>query len=179
MINNSSLVFLSLVIFFSSCENKRIRELEKENRELKTKLEKLLVYKVDSILHEYVVAKKAIADSIVFDKPDERYNSMLCGWTRLFSYNLNKTARLHLKYKSNYIITDLNSPEYETLKYTRPSKQRKDYKFKENYIISKDEQISFIPNDTGYYYWTGQLVVKNPRTGKLTYYPIQDSIYVY
>jgi hypothetical protein len=158
-------------------QNKTIQTLENENKNLFKVNENLKIMDYTEYNRIYNNAKKAIADSIIFDKKDNEV--MLCGMSKLDVFNFHKTGKVNTKYQSNYILFDIyNSRDYD-VEYTTPTKNKVEYSSETNFINPPTENLIFIPKDTGFYYWTGNLIVRNQRTGRIQRWPFKDSLLVY
>lgn len=156
---------------------KRIKSLENENTALLEMNEKLKIRDFDEYKKIYNEAKRAIVDSIIFDINDNEM--LICNMSKLDVFNFHKTGKVNSKYQSCYKLFDMyNSNDFD-VEYTPPSKNRIEYSRDHYFINPPTENLIFIPKDTGFYYWTGNLIVRNLRTGRVQRWPFVDSLLVY
>lgn len=167
------LILISSLFLFVACHNKsdlkKIEELEKENKEMKEKLSPKSINRI------YESAKKSILDSIVFGKINSE--TMLCGFGFYSFRNITESRSLKIsqKYTTKIMMHGNQEKYFDSLYYSTPSKNKNNNE-KFHHLAT---DFSFIPNDTGTYYWKGKILIINPRTGMHTEYPIIDSFYVY
>lgn len=170
------LILFFALILFVSCHNKndleKIKELEIQNGNWKAEIERW------NILYEnaskIIVQKDTKSDSI------ERkcisnfaYKYLLINQTSQKRIQLNQE-----KFESQLRFCIDNSQTVSEYFYSIPQKNKN-----ENFgviQIKNGNRFTYIPKDTGWYYWKGNVITRNMRTGEfLREYPFIDSFYVY
>ncbi|MCC6582708.1 MAG: hypothetical protein IT271_03305 [Chitinophagales bacterium] len=153
---------------------KKIAELEEENKII-----------ADSLTKQNKIIK-LVYDSLIEKQANEMVYCNIIFYRHLAINNTNNSLRLNSTYNGKIYFAEIHSGSaYSncTLKYSLPSKERKFNKESnlKGSINSEDDffNFSFMPKDTGWYYWNGNILLKNLRSGAVTSYPITDSFYVY
>jgi hypothetical protein len=164
-----------------ACHNEsdvsKIQTLEKRNKTL-----------YDSLKMQSKIIK-LVYDSLL----DVRVNPLRCQ----FYFNERKALvqpysryiKIGTKYTSKIFFVEMLDETFHS-EAVLPSKERKLNDtvssilpivpwYKNNNDRVEYSHLSFMPKDTGWYYWHGNISVKNFRTGAIRKYPFTDSFYVY
>lgn len=172
-------IFILTLFLLTACHNKndlkRIDALEKENKMILDSLVKQ--NKIIKLVYDSLIEKQAnpleicridFREQFVISQPKQSFIS------------------LNSQYKSKVLFVESLFATY-SLNYSIPSKERnfKKATSQTSPLCNKPLQepdyfnINFMPQDTGWYFWNGEINVRNDRTGIVTKYPITDSFYVY
>ncbi len=168
--------FLCLMLL-AACHNKsdlkRIAELERENNMI-----------IDSLVKQKKFIEIA-CDSLIKKEINSIHGCDGISFSRFTVFNKDvQYLKIGSNYYGNIYLGELHyGYENHFFKYSNPTKERKtvsDYKNLASHDrIDECSKFSFTPKDTGWYYWNGEMYLKNNRTGMVTTYPITDSFYVY
>lgn len=169
----SFLCLILLVACHNKSDLKRIADLEKVNKIISDSLSKQ--NKIIKLVYDSLIEKQA--------------NPLIvCGFyynkVKVFNNANSDWINLNSKYKTSVFFTELKYGFYNYIfRYAEPSKRRLfDRRCTLNLNSNNsDDYISFefTPKDTGWYYWNGEVSIRNDRTGMVANYPITDSFYVY
>lgn len=169
--------FLCLMLFVA-CHNKsdlkRIAELEKENDRLSDLLKKQYQIQIDAeykLLYgdEFPICDLSIPGAIAMHYVKNEQTPQ-----RLY---VNRTLTNQIRF-----YEDL-SWKIDTIRYSTPSKDKLNLKKYTNKIVNNSDRyiynFNYTPMDTGYYYFDGEMITINHRTGRLNKIYFTDSFYVY
>ena len=173
------IISFTCLFLIAACHNKndlkRIDDLEKENKIIS-----------DSLIQQNKIIK-LVYDSLV----EKQANPLIIcgiGFRERFVISQPKQSYIPINsdYKSQVLFVENLFATY-SLNYSIPTKERNFKKATSHNspLCNKPLQepdyftINFTPKDTGWYFWNGEINVRNDRTGMVTTYPIIDSFYVY
>lgn len=175
------IISFTFLFLFSACHNKndlkRIDDLENENKIISDSLNKQninLNLVEDTLLkmkeHPLTICSSDYTSYVAISKPN------------------SQIIKLNYAYKNKIYLASSNSSAYNfLLEYSTPTKERNFNKVTSNTakLGNKSSEypvyyyLEFIPKEMGWYYWNGNILLRNDRTTEITKYPIIDSFYVY
>ncbi|MFN8282470.1 MAG: hypothetical protein U0U67_04605 [Chitinophagales bacterium] len=156
---------------------KRIDALKKENKlilDSLSKQNKILNLVKDTLLkmkeHPFMICSDIFKSYVAISKPNAQI------------------IKLNYTYKNKIYLVESNSAtDHFLLEYSIPTRERNFNKEMPNIAKfgskplehSGFSTLEFTPNEIGWYYWNGNILLRNERTAEITKYPIIDSFYVY
>lgn len=164
----SAAVMSLLLILISSCQSEQYRSKLEENEKLKSQLELVNNYSNDDLV-KYIKSQLLLNPELYMDFSNYQYPLKLINNNVLGK--VNQETIITLKF---YAYREIDP---EKLSYTIPSKNRNTYG--QQRISTSGRYLSFIPKDTGMYYWSAIIEERNGRTGVVTEFFLKDSIYVF
>lgn len=164
------LVAISLILFIS-CKNEEYDKLLDENEHLKSFYKQINGDVSDEELRTNVKKQLLLNPELNMDIETYHY------YYRLAPSNNHLIGKLNTEFTTNlkfYIYRDIFP---EKFCHTFPSKSRNTNEQKQ--ICNKEKYFSFVPKDTGMYYWLTMIEERQDGTDLVAKYYFHDSIYVY
>ncbi len=165
------ILFISIVsVMFISCRNENYNNLKNENESLRLKLDTLKFVK------EGDIRKATIKMMIMHDFLDMDKLGCVLIFNKYKPINLKKFGKVDEQYDYRTGFYQYHDTRIDGIIYTIPQKDKNTENQKK--IRTSEDYFTFTPKDTGMHYWSGSFLVEHGRTGRITEFPIYDSIYV-